>query len=276
MSDACPGAGDRPRFADRVVVITGGASGIGAAAAGLFAEEGALIAIVDRNEPARDEAHERINTYVADVSDESELEGALTSIERELGAIDVMHANAAVESTLGCTATTLEHWTRVMAVNATGTFLACRYALRSMIARGAGGSIVITASTRAFVTGPDSCSYSASKGALVALMRGLAMEGAPHDVRVNAVLPGAIRTAMLEREAAGSTRSSDEQLNRWAKIHPLGRLGEATDVANAVAFLASDAAAFITGAALPVDGGMMAAEPGGPPVMYSESFGSAA
>jgi NAD(P)-dependent dehydrogenase (short-subunit alcohol dehydrogenase family) len=81
---------------------------------------------------------------------------------------------------------------------------------------------------------------------------------------------------MLEREAAGSTRASDEQLERWAKIHPLGRLGEANDVANAVAFLASDAAAFITGAALPVDGGMMAAEPGGPPVMYTESPGPAA
>jgi hypothetical protein len=264
------------RFAGRVVAITGGASGIGAAVARLFAEEDALVAVVDRNEPADGEADERIHTYLADVSDESELEDALRSLEQDLGAIDVMHANAAIESTLECTATTIEHWNRVMAVNATGTFLACRYALRSMIARGSGGAIVITASTRAFITGPDSCSYSASKGALVAMMHGLAMEGAPHNVRVNAVLPGAIHTAMLEREAAGSTRSAAEQLQRWAKIHPLGRLGEASDVANAVAFLASDAAAFITGAALPVDGGMMAAEPGGPPVMYSESLGSAA
>jgi NAD(P)-dependent dehydrogenase (short-subunit alcohol dehydrogenase family) len=242
----------------------------------LFADEDALVAVVDRREPAPGEAGERIHAYLADVSDERELEEALRRVESDLGAIDVMHANAAVESTLGCAATTLEHWNRVMAVNATGTFLACRYALRSMIARGARGSVVITASTRAFITGPDSCSYSASKGALVAMMHGLAMEGAPHGIRVNAVLPGAIHTAMLEREAAGSTRASDEQLERWAKIHPLGRLGEASDVANAVAFLASDAAAFITGAALPVDGGMMAAEPGGPPVMYSESAGSGA
>lgn len=274
MSDAGRPANDGPRFADRVVVITGGASGIGAAAARLFAQEGARTAIVDRDQPADGEADERIHTYLADVSNERELEDALMRIESELGAIDVLHANAAIESTVGCAETTTEHWNRVMAVNATGTFLACRFALRSMVARGAGGSIVITASTRAFITGPDSCAYSASKGALVALMRGLALEGAPHNVRVNTVLPGAIRTAMLEREAGGSTRSSEEQLSRWAKIHPLGRLGEAGDVANAVAFLASDAAAFITGAALPVDGGMMASEPGGPPVMYNESPGS--
>jgi len=268
------GAGAGPRFAGRVVVVTGGASGIGAASAHLFAAEDAHVAVVDRVEPPRptpsQSPSQRIRTYRADVSDEGELERALRSIELELGSIDVMYANAGVESTLACSETSIEHWNQVMAVNATGTFLACRYALRSMIARG-GGSIVITASTRAFITGPDSCSYSASKGALVALMRGLAMEGAPHNVRVNAVLPGAIRTPMLEREAAGSTRPAEEQLGRWAKIHPLGRLGEASDIAQAVAFLASDAAAFITGAALPVDGGMMAAEPGGPPVMYGES-----
>jgi NAD(P)-dependent dehydrogenase (short-subunit alcohol dehydrogenase family) len=272
------GAGAGGRFAGRVVVVTGGASGIGAASARLFAEEDAQVAVVDRAEPPGREASQsqRIRTYTADVSDERELERALASIEQELGGIDVMYANAAVESTLACTATTIEHWNQVMAVNATGTFLACRFALRSMVARGGGGSIVITASTRAFITGPDSCSYSASKGALVALMRGLAMEGAPYNVRVNAVLPGAIRTPMLEREAAGSTRPAEEQLRRWAKIHPLGRLGEASDIAHAVAFLASDAAAFITGAALPVDGGMMAAEPGGPPVMYSEGSEGAA
>jgi NAD(P)-dependent dehydrogenase (short-subunit alcohol dehydrogenase family) len=272
------GASAGQRFAGRVVVVTGGASGIGAASARLFAEEDAHVAVIDRVAPPRGEApqSQRIRPYTADVSDERELEAALASIERELGGIDVLYANAAIESTLACTATSIEHWNQVMAVNATGTFLACRYALRSMIGRGGGGSIVITASTRAFITGPDSCSYSASKGALVALMRGLAMEGAPHNVRVNAVLPGAIRTPMLEREAAGSTRPAEEQLGRWAKIHPLGRLGEASDIADAVAFLASDAAAFITGAALPVDGGMMAAEPGGPPVMYSESLGSPA
>jgi NAD(P)-dependent dehydrogenase (short-subunit alcohol dehydrogenase family) len=271
MTEASPSAA--PRFAGRVVVVTGGASGIGAAAARLFAEEDAHVAVVDRAPPPRREApqSQRIRTYTADVSDELELERALANIERDLGGIDVMYANAAVESTLACTATTIEHWNQVMAVNATGTFLACRYALRSMIARGGGGSLVITGSTRAFITGPDSCSYSASKGALVALMHGMAMEGAPHNVRVNAVLPGAIRTPMLEREASGSTRPAEEQLRRWAKIHPLGRLGEATDIAHAVAFLASDAAAFITGVALPVDGGMMAAEPGGPPVMYCES-----
>jgi NAD(P)-dependent dehydrogenase (short-subunit alcohol dehydrogenase family) len=102
-------------------------------------------------------------------------------------------------------------------------------------------------------------------------MRGLALEGAERGIRVNAVLPGAIRTPMLEREAGTSNRPADEQLGRWAKIHPLGRLGEPVDVAAAVTFLASDQAAFITGVALPVDGGLLAAEPGGPPVRYSEA-----
>lgn len=266
------------RFTDRVVVVTGGARGIGAAAARLFAGEGAHVAVVDRIEREASELSDvdpdgRIRLYTADVSREDELEAAMHTIEAELGGIDVMHANAAVESTLGCAATTIEHWNHVMAVNATGTFLASRYALRSLIDRGSEGSIVITASTRAFVTGPDSCSYSASKGALVALMRSLALEGADHGVRVNAVLPGAIQTSMLAREASASTRPAEEQFARWAKIHPLGRLGQAIDVARAVVFLASAEAGFITGVALPVDGGLMAAEPGGPPVVYNETLG---
>jgi NAD(P)-dependent dehydrogenase (short-subunit alcohol dehydrogenase family) len=260
----------RLRFANRTVVVTGGASGIGAAAVRLFADEGAAVAVIDRADPRSDEG--AVVWRTADVRKEAEVDSAMGSIVEELGGIDVAFVNAGVESTASSANTTTEDWERVMATNATGSFLTSRFVMRHMIERGKGGSIVLTASTRAFITVPDACAYSASKGAVIALMRGLALEGAPHGIRANAVLPGAIQTPMLDREANISVAPPDLQFERWGLIHPLGRLGQPEEIAEAVAFLASDAAAFITGVALPVDGGMMAVEPGGPPVPY-ESLG---
>jgi NAD(P)-dependent dehydrogenase (short-subunit alcohol dehydrogenase family) len=137
-----------------------------------------------------------------------------------------------------------------------------------MVAQG-GGAIVITSSPHALVTSPDSGAYAASKGGVSALMRALALEGATKNVRVNALLPGAIDTPMVRREAAVAS-DPEEQMRRFGLIHPMARIGLAAEVAEGALFLASDAASFVTGATLAVDGGLLAAAPGGPPLAYTE------
>jgi NAD(P)-dependent dehydrogenase (short-subunit alcohol dehydrogenase family) len=264
------------RFENRVAIVTGGAGGIGAATARALAREGAAVTILDIKE-AEGEAlagelrsdGARASFRPVDTTDEPAVAEAFDDVVSTHGPLDAVHANAAVTWTRTIAETPLEDWERVLRVNLTGTYNVTRQAMLAMSSRGR-GAIVLTASTRAFITGPDSGAYTASKGGVMALTRALALEGAPHGVRANAVLPGAILTPMLEEEARISTRPVEEQLERWALIHPLGRLGRPEDIADAVLFLASDAASFITGAALPVDGGMMAAEPGGPPVAYSD------
>ena len=264
-------------LAERTAIVTGGSSGIGAASARALAGAGAFVAVFDRKVEdgesiagsMRAEGGAASFTSV-DVTDEDSVRRAFAGVVAERGRIDVVHANAGITWTKGLLETSLDDWNRVIATNLTGAYLVCRSAMEHMVGRPGGGSVILTASTRAFVTSPDNAAYTSSKGGVMALTRSLAIEGAPHGIRANAVLPGAIRTPMLEEEASLSARPAEEQLGRWALIHPLGRLGEAEDIAHAVVFLASDAASFITGVALPVDGGLMAAEPGGPPVAYSE------
>jgi NAD(P)-dependent dehydrogenase (short-subunit alcohol dehydrogenase family) len=202
-----------------------------------------------------------------EVTDEEAVHSIVSEAMREHGRLDVMHANAGIEWMKGIADTTHEEWSRVIDVNLTGVYLATRYALIEMIRAGR-GAIVITSSPHAFNTVPDAGAYAASKGGTLALMRALALEGASHGIRVNAVIPGAIDTPMLRREAAGAPDPA-RQLERFGAIHPLNRLGRADEVAEAALFLASDAASFVTGAALPVDGGLLAAQPSGPPISYS-------
>lgn len=249
------------------MIVVGGAKGIGAAAARLFGIEGASVAVIDRLAGAGDGG---APVFRADITEPDEVAAQFLLAIEHLGGLDVLYVSAGVESTHSSVDTDLAEWSRVMAVNATGTFLCAQHAMRHLREARKGGSIVLTSSTRATITGPDSCAYTTSKGAVSALGRSLAIEGAPHGIRVNSVLPGAIMTSMLQREASTSAAPDDFQLARWAAMHPLGRLGTAEDVAEAVLFLASDAASFITGTAIPVDGGMMAVEPGGPPITYGD------
>jgi NAD(P)-dependent dehydrogenase (short-subunit alcohol dehydrogenase family) len=261
------------RFDERVVIVTGGAAGIGAASAHAFASEGASTFVFDQDADAgaKLEASVRadggcLHFRHGDVTDETAVRTLVAEAVREYGRLDVLHANAGIEWLKGIVDTTHAEWTRVIEVNLTGVYLAARHAMIEMI-RAGHGSIVITSSPHALVTVPDAGAYAASKGGALALTRALALEGAPHGIRANALLPGAIDTPMLRREAAAAPDPA-RQLERFAAIHPLNRLGQASEVAAAVLFLASDAASFITGAALPVDGGMLAAQPGGPPVSY--------
>ena len=263
-----------PAFDGRLVIVTGGAAGIGAASARAFAAEGAVTLVLDVDGEAGRELERSVaatggvlHFREGDVTDETAVRSIVAEVVREHGRLDVLHANAGIEWTKGIVDTTRAEWTRVIEINLTGIYLASRYALKEMI-RQRRGSIVITSSPHAINTVPDAGAYAASKGGGLALMRALALEGAPFGVRVNALLPGAIDTPMLRREA-GIAPDPERQLKRFAALHPLNRLGRPEEVAAAALFLASDAASFVTGSALAVDGGMLAAQPSGPSVTYS-------
>jgi NAD(P)-dependent dehydrogenase (short-subunit alcohol dehydrogenase family) len=264
----------RSDFEGRVVIVTGGAAGIGAACSLAFAAEGAVTYVLDRSDEAcrdlRRTAGQRgiaIHVRPGDVTDEQAVRSVVAEAMEGHGRLDVMHANAGIEWMKGIAETTHDEWSEVLAVNLTGIYLATRYALIEMIAARR-GAILITSSPHAFNTVADAGAYAASKGGTLALMRALALEGAKYGVRANALVPGAIDTPMLRREAAGAP-DPERQLERFGAIHPLGRLGRAEEVAEAALFLASDAASFVTGVALAVDGGLLAAQPSGPPVSYS-------
>jgi NAD(P)-dependent dehydrogenase (short-subunit alcohol dehydrogenase family) len=258
------------RFVGRVVMISGGATGIGAATARAFAAEGASVTILDVNARDGEAVAQEIGGRFSrvDVTDEAAVREAVEQAVADHGRLDVMHANAGIEWTKRIVDTTLEEWNRVIAVNLTGVYLCCRYALRQMVAQGH-GALVITASPHGLVTVPDAGAYAASKGGVLALNRALALEGAPHNVRSNALLPGAIDTPMLRREAEMAP-DPEEQVRRFALIHPIARLGRSEEVAQAALFLASDAASFVTGTALAVEGGLLAVVPSGPPLAYGE------
>lgn len=263
------------RFEGRTALVTGGSTGIGAASALAFAREGAEVTILDVNEADGAQVVAEIEGTGGtarfrrvDVTDEAAVKDGIDEAARQSGRLDVLHANAGIEWTKTIVETSADEWRRVLDVNLGGIYLATRYAMIHMRAQ-AGGAIVVTSSPHALVTSPDSGAYAASKGGVSALMRALALEGASHGIRVNAVLPGAIDTPMVRREAEVA-RDPEEQLRRFGLIHPLARLGRPEEVAEAVLFLASDAASFVTGASLAVDGGLLAAAPGGPPLAYND------
>lgn len=260
-------------FDGRLAVVTGGAAGIGAASARGFAREGAAVAILDRDgagahalADALRRAGGAAEALEVDVSDPTAVAVAFATLVDKHGRLDVLHANAGVEWTKTVEDTEPDEWARVLGVNLTGVYAAGREALRVMKARGH-GAIVVTASPHATRTVPDAGAYATSKGGALALTKAMALEGAPVGVRVNAVVPGAIDTPMLRREAAVAA-DPEEQARRFAAMQPVGRLGRPEEVAEAVLFLASDRAAFIMGATLHVDGGQDAALSSGPPLPY--------
>jgi len=247
-------------YSDTTVLVGGGSTGIGAAAVEGFARAGATTIVTDvadeigegLAQSLRDEGCAVAYRH-CDVSVESDVLETFEWAQRTYGALDVVFANAGIEWTQDVRHTTLAQWQRILDVNLTGMFLVGRSALRIMCDQ-AHGSIVMTSSPHAVATVPDSGAYAASKGGVHALVRALALEGAPHGVRVNAVVPGTIDTPMVRREALASS-DPDAQLALMAAGQPLGRIGQPVDVANAVVFLLSDQAAWITGQVLCVDGG---------------------
>ena len=244
---------------DRVAVVTGGASGIGLASAELLAAAGAAVAIVDRDAGAAEQALAKIGAkgvaLGADVAKESEIDAAVAEITRSLGRIDILVNSAGTAIRRPAVEVSLEDWDKVMAVNMTGTFLFSRAAARVMIEQGHGGSIVQIASIMGLSGGGlyPNISYQTSKGAVVNMTRALAVEWAPQQIRVNAVAPTYVKTPFI-----AGLMAQPELVKRIEALTPLARLAEPAEIASAVLFLASPAAAMVTGHTLFVDGGFLA------------------
>lgn len=256
----------------KVAVVTGAGSGIGRATALLLAREGARVLAADINNAAAEETAAlsrgtqgaagseavttRSGTVVAieaDVSDEGSIKALFDSCEQQLGPPAVLANIAGIGSTTAVPDTPLDAWERVFAVNTRGTYLCCKYAIPRMIAVG-GGSIVNMASVAGLVGLRNRAAYCASKGAVIALTRALAIDHVSDKVRVNCICPGTVDSPWVRRllEDAG------EPLEALVARQPLGRLGTPEEIASAVLYVASDAAAFMTGTALVIDGGMTA------------------
>ena len=246
------------RLAGKVALVTGGAQGIGRAIVEKLAREGARVTFVDLEEEAGAAVARELGAGVAflraDVTREREVKDATEEIVRRAGRLDVLVNNAGVNAYFDATAMTEAEWDAVFAVDLKGAWLCAKHALPAM-KRAGGGSIVNIASIHASLTIAGMFPYAAAKSGLVGLTRSLALDYAPDNIRVNAVLPGWTRTRLIE-EWFRKQPDPAEAERKVLAVHPLGRLSTPMEVANLVAFVASDEASAITGAALAVDGGL--------------------
>src|SRR5258708_6522676 len=236
----------------KLAVVTGGANGIGFAAAELLAANGASVAIFDLERENPHNAARQIGAsgFGVDVTSRESLDAAFAAA----GTPDIVIANAGIATEADFLEQTTEAWERTLSVNLTGAFHTVQSAARLMKPR-RGGAIVLTASTNSYDGEARLAAYNASKAGLLGLVHTAANELGPDRIRVNAVCPGLIRTRLTERHF-----SSPEVLRNYFRQVPLGRGGEPDEVAQACIFLASDLASFITGATLFIDGGQMAAK----------------
>ena len=252
-------------FEGRVAIVTGGATGIGRAAAERLGAGGAAVVIGDvgeglaQTESRLRQAGLQLHARRTDVRSSADLQALARFAAEACGGVDILVCSAGIQRYGTVVDTPEELWDEVLAVNLKGQYLAARHAIPLMRARG-GGAIVNVASVQGLATQPKVAAYTASKGGVLALTRAMAIDHAAERIRVNAVCPGSVDTPML-RWAADLFRGDQSQeslLAEWGRSHPLGRVGKAEEVAELIAFLASDRASFITGAQVVVDGGLLA------------------
>jgi 2-keto-3-deoxy-L-fuconate dehydrogenase len=238
-------------FEGRRALVTGAGSGIGAAVVRGLHGEGAHVVLADANPDAAESVAgplgERTRAIALDVRDEDAVAAAM-------GGLDVLVNVAGIGSTTNAPETSLAVWEDVFAVNARGTFLCCKHAIPSMKERG-GGVIVNMASIAGMVGLRNRAAYCASKGAVIALTRALAVDHVRDGIRVNAVCPGTVDSPWVQR----LVKDAGEDIEALRARQPMGRLGTPEEVADSVLYLASDAAAFVTGTAFVIDGGLTAA-----------------
>ncbi len=236
------------------ILVTGGASGIGAGVARRLTDEGAAVTVLDLEQVGPEATG--IDSVVGSVADEEVVREAVLAACDPEGRLHGVVNNAGIMVGASVEQQTLDDWHRMLDVNVAGDMLAAKHAFGPMRAAG-GGSIVNCASIMAYNSGPGQLAYSASKAAVLGMTRGIAMDGAPDGIRCNAVCPGTIETPMYERYIAASDDPGAEH-QRHIEMYPLGRIGQPSDVAGLVAFLLSDDAAWITGQDFIIDGGYLA------------------
>jgi NAD(P)-dependent dehydrogenase (short-subunit alcohol dehydrogenase family) len=257
------------RFAGKVAIVTGAGSGIGQATARVLAADGARVTVADVNDDAAaatvasiTDAGGTARAQHCDVSDETMVAALVADTVAAYGGLDVLHNNAAAldqnRNDQDVVTMDLATWDRVMAVNLRGPLLGCRFAIPAMLERG-GGAIVNTASAAAFYGSRTLAAYGTSKAGVVALTKYVATAYGDRGIRCNAVAPGVV-VPRDTQEALGGPMG--DRLRRYTVSHVAGRLGYPEEIAEAVAYLASDAAAFVTGEVLRIDGGFTAHDPG--------------
>jgi NAD(P)-dependent dehydrogenase (short-subunit alcohol dehydrogenase family) len=250
----------RKRLLGKFAVLTGAASGIGAATARLFAGEGAMVAILDIDGPAaetvasriRDEGGEAL-ALRCDVSDAGDVKAAIAAGVKRYGPIHALLNNAGIALRATVADQDEESWDRVIDTNVKGAYLCSRASLRHFSSEG--GSIIHVSSVTGITGVRGRAAYSSAKAALVGLARNMALDYAHRRIRINCVCPGFVRTPFI-----AGILGDEERTRRLTAMHPLGRLGEPEDIASAVLFLASDDSSWITGHALVVDGGFSAGQ----------------
>jgi meso-butanediol dehydrogenase/(S,S)-butanediol dehydrogenase/diacetyl reductase len=250
----------RMRLRDKVCIITGGASGIGRAASLIFAREGALVVVADRSteaaEQAAAEAGNGAFAVAVDVSKSKDVRRMIDSVVERCGRINVLVNNAGYGIPGDVTQTDEDAWDALMAVNVNGVFLGCKYVIPQMRKQG-GGCIVNTASVVANVGIRDRAAYCASKGAVAALTRAMALDHVADNIRINAVAPGTIDSPYFQEMFATSPRATELRRDLEGR-QAMNRLGQPEEIANGMLFLASDEASFMTGSVVMIDGGMTA------------------
>jgi NAD(P)-dependent dehydrogenase (short-subunit alcohol dehydrogenase family) len=254
------------RLTGKTAIITGAASGIGRASALLFAREGASVIALDRAEGVTEtarllkEAGGTGEAIVGDVADAAVIGGAVELARTRYGGLHVMFANAGVSGGLpGLFELTAEHWSEVLRINTVGVFLAVQAAARAMVDQGGGGSIICTASVAGIRSGAGGMPYSASKAGVISIAQTAANQLAGTGIRVNAVCPGLTETGMTQPVFDRARERGTE--GKIGQLNPLRRAAGPEEIAEVALFLASDAASYVNGQAIAVDGGLSSSHP---------------
>ncbi len=250
-----------PQLQNKTTIITGGASGIGLAIAQRFAQEGAIVEILDRNEDEMKKAVELIGDAASasycDVADAKMVDEVISKIHERRGRIDILINNAGIAHVGNALTTSPEDFERVQRVNVFGPANCLRSTLRFMVADG-GGAIVNLASCLSVMAIADRFAYGTSKGAVLSMTYSVAKDFLEQKIRCNAILPGRVHTPFVDGFIAKNYAGREaEMFEKLSKAQPIGRMAQPSEIAYAALFLCSDEASFITGTALPVDGGTL-------------------